>query len=177
MIIHFSVAVMTGRSSNKAQPDWAYEFPNGTGPGIQICRAGPSRLDSIWTYIFKHFTYQVWVINFHMISSLDTTVIGWTCQSLKEPAKHKFSNWMEPANSSDFNIVPFGRLSGSLSQLKPILKSKSFHSFWTILKKECSLCTAWELLPCIFTENLTLCNLHGNHFDVGLIRKCHNYAE
>ena len=29
--------------SNRAQPDWAYEFPDRTGLDIQICRTGPAR--------------------------------------------------------------------------------------------------------------------------------------
>ena len=54
------LAVMICRLSNRAQPVWAYEFPDRTGTGIQICWTGPSGPDLIWTYIFKHFTYKVW---------------------------------------------------------------------------------------------------------------------
>ena len=43
----------------RARPDWAYEFPDRTGPDTQICRTSPAGLDWIRTYIFKHFTYQV----------------------------------------------------------------------------------------------------------------------
>ena len=42
--------------SIRARPDWAYEFPDRTGPDTQICRTGPAGLDSIRTYIFEHFT-------------------------------------------------------------------------------------------------------------------------
>ena len=38
---------------SRARPDWAYEFPDQTGPDTQICRTGPSRPDF---YIFKHFS-------------------------------------------------------------------------------------------------------------------------
>ena len=31
--------------SSRAQPDWAYEFPDRTGPDNQICRTGPARPD------------------------------------------------------------------------------------------------------------------------------------
>ena len=30
---------------NRAQPDWAYEFPAQTGPETQICRTGPAEPD------------------------------------------------------------------------------------------------------------------------------------
>ena len=29
----------------RAQPDWAYEFPDRTGPDTQICRTGPAGPD------------------------------------------------------------------------------------------------------------------------------------
>ena len=29
----------------RARPDWAYEFPDQTGPDTQICRTGPARPD------------------------------------------------------------------------------------------------------------------------------------
>ena len=43
---------------SRAQPDWAYEFPDRTGPDTQICRTGPARPDWIQTYIFKNLTKQ-----------------------------------------------------------------------------------------------------------------------
>ena len=49
---------------DRAQPDWTYEFPDRTGLDTQICRTGPSGPDWIRTYIFKHFTCQVGIINF-----------------------------------------------------------------------------------------------------------------
>ena len=39
----------------RARPDWAYEFPDRTGPDTQICPTGPAGLDLILTYIFKQF--------------------------------------------------------------------------------------------------------------------------
>ena len=39
--------------SARAQSNWAYEFPDRTGPDTQVL---PDQ-----TYISKHFTYQVWV--------------------------------------------------------------------------------------------------------------------
>ena len=48
--------------SNRAQPDWAYEFPDRTGPDTQICRTRPA-LD----IHFKNFTYQI--TEFHWSSS------------------------------------------------------------------------------------------------------------
>ena len=48
---------------SRAQLDWAYEFPDRTGLDTQICRTGPAGPDWIRTYIFKHFTYQVWFID------------------------------------------------------------------------------------------------------------------
>ena len=39
---------------SRARPDWAYEFPDRTGPDTQICRTGPA-LD----IHFKNFTYQI----------------------------------------------------------------------------------------------------------------------
>ena len=30
---------------NRARPDWAYEFPDRTGPDTQICRTGPAGPD------------------------------------------------------------------------------------------------------------------------------------
>ena len=29
----------------RAQPDWAYEFPDRTGPDTKVCPIGPARLD------------------------------------------------------------------------------------------------------------------------------------
>ena len=34
-----------GRTTVRAQPDWAYEFPDRTGPDTQICRTDPARPD------------------------------------------------------------------------------------------------------------------------------------
>ena len=31
--------------SSRARPDWAYEFPDRTGPDTQICRTGPAGPD------------------------------------------------------------------------------------------------------------------------------------
>ena len=33
----------------RARPDWAYEFPDRTGPDTQICRTGPAGPDWIRT--------------------------------------------------------------------------------------------------------------------------------
>ena len=40
-------------NQNRAQLDWAYEFPDRTGPDTQICRTGPAGLDWIRTCIFN----------------------------------------------------------------------------------------------------------------------------
>ena len=48
--------------SRRARPDWAYEFPDPTGPDTKICRTGPAGPDWIRTYTFQHFTHQVRVI-------------------------------------------------------------------------------------------------------------------
>ena len=37
--------VAEGVASDRAQLDWAYEFPDQTGPDTQICRTGPARPD------------------------------------------------------------------------------------------------------------------------------------
>ena len=39
----------------RARPDWAYEFPDRTGPDTQICRTGPAGPDWIQTYISNIF--------------------------------------------------------------------------------------------------------------------------
>ena len=70
LLVHISV------NFTRAQPDWAYEFPDRTGPDTQICRTGPAGPDWIRTCIFKHFTYQVWVINSHKIRSLDIHLVS-----------------------------------------------------------------------------------------------------
>jgi hypothetical protein len=44
-----------GADGARVQPDWAYEFPDRTGPETQICRIGPARPDR--TNISNHFTY------------------------------------------------------------------------------------------------------------------------
>jgi hypothetical protein len=86
---------------DRAQPDWAYEFPPRTGPDTQICWTGP--------VIFKHFTYQVWVINSHKIRSPDTNLV------LKVNNKKKIDFVKSPAsgkenvrfpNSPDFENLP-----------------------------------------------------------------------
>ena len=51
-----------GSFLGRAQPNWAYEFPDRTGPDTQICRTGPA-LD----IHFKTFTYQI--TEFHWSSS------------------------------------------------------------------------------------------------------------
>ena len=43
----------------RAQQDWAYEFPDRTGPDTQICRTGPAGPDWIRTYNFKFFTIKI----------------------------------------------------------------------------------------------------------------------
>ena len=67
---------MPDLQKSRAQPDWAHEFPDRTGPDNQICRTGPAGPDWIRTYIFKPCTYQIQVINSHKISSLDTTLVS-----------------------------------------------------------------------------------------------------
>ena len=42
----------------RGQPDWAYEFPDWTGPDTQFCGTGPAEPDCIRTYIFIKFTYS-----------------------------------------------------------------------------------------------------------------------
>ena len=59
---------------SRAQPDWAYEFPDRTGPDTQICRTGTTEPER--TYISNHFTYQVHIINSHKIRSLDTNLVS-----------------------------------------------------------------------------------------------------
>ena len=53
---------------SRARPDWAYDFPDRTGPDTQICRTGPAGPDWIRTYISKHFSYQLQVITSHKIN-------------------------------------------------------------------------------------------------------------
>ena len=43
-----------GSIHTRFQPDWAYEFPDRTGPDTQICSTGPA-LD----IHLKNFTYQI----------------------------------------------------------------------------------------------------------------------
>ena len=38
---------------DRAQSEWAYEFPDRTGPDTQICQTGPVGPDWIQTYIFN----------------------------------------------------------------------------------------------------------------------------
>ena len=40
-------------SDIRARLDWAYEFPDWTGPDTQICWTGPAGPDWIRTYIFN----------------------------------------------------------------------------------------------------------------------------
>ena len=61
---------------SRARPDWAYEFPDRTGPDTLICRTSPAGPDWIRTYIFKHFTYQLQVITSHKIRSLNTNLVS-----------------------------------------------------------------------------------------------------
>ena len=61
---------------SRAWPDWAYEFPDQTGPDTQIYWTGPAQPDWIRTYVFKHFTYQERVINSHQIRSMDTNLVS-----------------------------------------------------------------------------------------------------
>ena len=106
---------------SRARPDWAYEFPDRTGPDTQICRTGPAGPDWIRTYIFKHFTYQVWVIDSLKIRSVDTNLVSkvlnwdvWTIKkidfflaifkSVKSPASGK-ENVRFP-DSPDFENLP-----------------------------------------------------------------------
>ena len=48
LIFNFKIVV-----DFRAQPDWAYEFLDRTGPDTQICRTGPAGPDWIRTYIFN----------------------------------------------------------------------------------------------------------------------------
>ena len=57
---------MSASHKCRARPDWAYEFPDRTGPDTQICRTGPAGPDWIRTYTFQHFTYQLQVIYSHI---------------------------------------------------------------------------------------------------------------
>ena len=62
----------------RAQPDWAYEFPDRTGPDTQICQTGPAGPDWIRTYISKHLSYQLQVItsHTHKIRFLNTNLVS-----------------------------------------------------------------------------------------------------
>ena len=51
-----TVTVSNWMFLDRARPDWAYEFPDRTGPDTQICRTGPAGPDWIRTYISRHFT-------------------------------------------------------------------------------------------------------------------------
>ena len=75
---------------DRAQPDWAYDFPDRTGPDTQICQKGPAAQDWIRTYIFIHFTYQVRVINSHKIRSLDTNLVSKVNNNNNKILKKKF---------------------------------------------------------------------------------------
>ena len=74
----------------RAQPDWACEFPYRTGPDDQICRTGLAWPDCIRTYIFKHFTYQVRIINSHKIRSLGTNLVSTVNKQKKVLKKFTF---------------------------------------------------------------------------------------
>ena len=54
----------------------AYEFADLKELDTQIDQAGPAGKDWIRIYIFKLFTYQMWVINCHKIRSLDTNLMS-----------------------------------------------------------------------------------------------------
>ena len=51
-------------------------FSDQTGPDTQICWTGPAGPDWIQTYILRHFTYQLRVINSHKIRSLNTNLVS-----------------------------------------------------------------------------------------------------
>ena len=42
----------------RARPDWAYEFPDRTGPDTQFCRTGPAGPDWIRTYNLNILPYK-----------------------------------------------------------------------------------------------------------------------
>ena len=69
----------------RAEPDWAYEFPDRTGPDTQICRTGPAGL----TYTFKHFTYQESMLKI---------------QTKSKPKNKRFNNFLVDSEISDFFI-------------------------------------------------------------------------
>ena len=73
-LVTLRVKGISHSSSNRARPDWAYEFPDQTGPDTQIFWTGPAGPNWIQSYIFKHFTYQVQVINTHKIRFLTTNL-------------------------------------------------------------------------------------------------------
>ena len=52
--LYFRQIVLHDIIVDRAQPDWAFEFPDRTGPDTQICRTGPA-LD----IHFKNFTHQI----------------------------------------------------------------------------------------------------------------------
>ena len=89
--ISFPVDLLLSKLWNQVpSSDWAYEFPDRIGPDTQICWTGPARPDWIQTSIFKHFTYDVGVINSHKIKSLDTNLV-----SKNFLKKKKFGNFFD----------------------------------------------------------------------------------
>ena len=52
-VIYFRSIVNRSCTACRAQPDWAYEFPDRTGLDTQISWTGPAGPDGIRTYIFN----------------------------------------------------------------------------------------------------------------------------
>ena len=109
----------------RAQPDLAYQFSDRTGPDTQICKTGPAGPDWIRTYIFKHSTYQVWVINSHKIRSLDTNLVS-KLNKQKEILKKKFGIFLK------FVVIFLDFFFLLLKVLKVRRTGKKTSCFWTV---------------------------------------------
>ena len=74
-------------SFSRAQTDWACKFPERTGQNNQN---GP---DWIWTYISKHVTYHVQIINFYKIRFIDTNLVSKVPRPSKQTKKFLKNNF------------------------------------------------------------------------------------
>ena len=142
---------------DRAQPDWAYEFPDRTRLDTRICWTGNARPDWIQTYIFKHFIYHVWVINFHNIRSLDIN-LGPNLVSKVDKKK----SWKNHYSTTrvHFEVLP-----------SPILTVQALGAVTTIISKDIhKYLHIWPPLVAIFLalwvwedlELVSICNSLNN---------------
>ena len=59
---------------SRAQPDWAYKFPDRTTPNTQICWTGPARLEWIRTHVFNILTSTGYQFSYDKV--LDTNLVS-----------------------------------------------------------------------------------------------------